>query len=976
MSDDSPFGKTVDADALGETQSYTLGSPDEQTSGPARAVERGTVVGRYVILGKVGAGGMGVVYAAHDPDLDRKVALKFMHSQLTGSRESRGEEARLMREAQAMAKLSHPNVVTVYDVGTHRDTVWIAMEFVEGGTLRTWLDDKERSWSEIWPVFQGAGRGLQAAHDAKIIHRDFKPDNVLIDASGRARVTDFGLARPTARPEPVGDDLIDSNSELHDNLTRTGAIMGTPRYMAPEQHLGESTDQRTDQFAFCLVLFQALYDQRAFHGDSLAELSRAVTEGKLEQPENRRGIAQWRHSALERGLRVDATERFDSMNALLRALDRNPAARRNNVVVGVVAIAAMAAAVAAFYPTGGANKAAQMCASGAGALAPSWNDAKRARIKTAFANSKSKTADASSQRAAAAIDDYATAWIKMHKDACEETHVLGRQSTEMLDLRMECLDERRTELAALVDVFSDSPNELAVRNSVRSVDSLTPLEGCADRQRLRAVVPRPKDSAKRAAVRAIRWRIDRVDALQKSSRHDLSDPLIPQLMKDARATGYAPVITRVLRAKASSLFFREDYAGAKDALEEAARSAGAGRQDVLAGRIWLGLVQLLGSKMQKPEVALGYVPVAEAALARGRARPIDRAHLHMAASTAFLSKGDYKKALGEAQECLKVTLEHAPNSQYNLMRAHGQLGHVLYVMSDKRAETHLLAAIKFAREGLGRYHEDLISHYTNLGRLYSNQGRWADALAQYRASVEVIETTRGPNSLSGAKANGLVANLLSKLGKFKEADAAIDRLLRGLGWPKPDRVPRKLLGAAVAIKQTVKKHPEARKLAEAALAKATLERGAKHPITGIEHGRVAGVCIEQEDWECVLKHAHAAGGILAKSLPPTHPAQSMAPFYLGSAYIAKERWEKGRVAFQRALDVISKHRVGPFRMALARHNLAHCLFKLGGRHRGMAIKHALAARADYAKAGKVGRANLKSLNDLLVEQKVATPKSK
>ncbi|MBA3546614.1 MAG: serine/threonine protein kinase, partial [Nannocystis sp.] len=226
-------------------------------------------LGRFVVLHRVGAGGMGVVYAAYDPELDRKVAVKLLHPSVGSDREDVGR-ARLLREAQAMARLSHPNVVTVFDVGTRDDQVFLAMEFVQGLPLSAWLK-APRGWREVVAVFIAAGRGLDAAHREGIVHGDFKPDNVIVDVEGRARVLDFGLAFAQDRGKPPSDPEARRSSrsgrsgvDLSTHLTRTGALTGTPPYVSPEQFLGESASARADQYAFCVSLYEGLYGDRPY----------------------------------------------------------------------------------------------------------------------------------------------------------------------------------------------------------------------------------------------------------------------------------------------------------------------------------------------------------------------------------------------------------------------------------------------------------------------------------------------------------------------------------------------------------------------------------------------------------------------------------------------------------------------------------------------------------------------------------------
>src|SRR5688572_14497323 len=249
----------------------------------------GDRVGRYLVLSSLGAGGMGVVFAAYDPQLDRKVALKLLRANLgANAKEAR---TRLKREAQAIAQLNHPNVVGVYDVGTTDDgDVYIAMEFVEGDTLTTWLKRWPRTWREILEVFHQAARGLMAAHSVGLLHRDFKPDNVLVGGDGRVRVTDFGLARSLIAhlDEESGRGVTPQMpTALNSQLTATGTVLGTPRYMPPEQLTGPDIDARADQFSFCVALHEALYGEHPLPGSTSVSMLEKGDKA-LPPPDNTR----------------------------------------------------------------------------------------------------------------------------------------------------------------------------------------------------------------------------------------------------------------------------------------------------------------------------------------------------------------------------------------------------------------------------------------------------------------------------------------------------------------------------------------------------------------------------------------------------------------------------------------------------------------------------------------------------------------
>jgi serine/threonine protein kinase len=315
------------------------------------APPRGTAIDRFLVIDALGHGGMGVVVAAYDPTLDRKVALKLVRAYGGSTDASSRARARLLREAQAMARLSHPNVITVYEVGTYGGQVFIAMELVEGGTLGAWMRERPRGAAEVIDVVGRAGRGLAAAHAVGLVHRDFKPDNVLVGRDGSVRVTDFGLVRRDGGPDDegsVGGAGAAAAAAVSQTLTRPGALMGTPLYMAPEQHRGERSDARADQFAFCVVLYEALYGQRPFVAADDEAPAAAVLAGALRPPPRGARVPARLRRAVERGLATAPESRHPSMAALLGELERARGAGRWRVAaLGAAALALAAVAVLA-----------------------------------------------------------------------------------------------------------------------------------------------------------------------------------------------------------------------------------------------------------------------------------------------------------------------------------------------------------------------------------------------------------------------------------------------------------------------------------------------------------------------------------------------------------------------------------------------------------------------------------------------------
>ena len=297
--------------------------------GESRAPGR---IGRYVPLDRVGEGGLGVVYRAYDPDLDRRVALKFVRAELL-SDEGSDQQTALMLEARAAAKLSHPNVVQIYDVGDHGGRAFFAMEYVDGTSLRRWLEGDARPWREVVEVFAAAAQGLGAAHDLGLVHRDVKPDNILIDAAGGVKVADFGLARLRASLPELG---IRTNADTH-RSTLTAGPKGTPAYIAPEVWLGEPATARSDQFSLCVALFEALFGAHPFRHHDMATLVDAV---KLGEQVDARGSAvpAWVESIVRRGLARDPAVRYPSMQALVDAFGDDPTARRRRRLLALAMV--------------------------------------------------------------------------------------------------------------------------------------------------------------------------------------------------------------------------------------------------------------------------------------------------------------------------------------------------------------------------------------------------------------------------------------------------------------------------------------------------------------------------------------------------------------------------------------------------------------------------------------------------------------
>jgi tetratricopeptide (TPR) repeat protein len=585
---------------------------------------RGAVLDRYTILGKLGSGGMAEVYAAYDAKLDRRVALKLL---LRGKGDF---EARLLREAQAMARLSHPNVVAVFDTGQFRDRMFLAMEIVVGTTLRKW--QKGRPWREVLQAHVQAGRGLAAAHAAGLVHRDYKPDNVLVSDRGAVKVTDFGLARalgdagqlsqPPVSVTPTelrmasgaGGATTGSTPPLETPMTEAGVLLGTPGYMAPEQYSGGGIDARTDQFAFSVSLFDALYGYKPFEGRGLRELSEATLLGAAREPPKGSPVPARVQRALARGMSRERAERYPSMDALLEDLTRDPARRRRIALMAAGAIGAVALS-ATISARVAASRQAQLCAGSDAEIDDAWSPPLQQRIERALLATGVPYAADTWRRTRKQIGDHLAQWRAAYVQTCEATRVHQTQSEPVMTVRMACLEQDLEQVRALGQVLAGADRRVA-SNALQAALDLPPVDRCKDIASLTAVEPEPRDPAARAEIAAIRKELaaaiaSRAAGLSSSAR-DRAEPLLIR----ARAVGYGPLVAQVLLTLARA---RSDASAPCDEMvaagTEAEHLADRARDDATRADVATALVQWTAEAGRLPE-AERWSAVADDALAR------------------------------------------------------------------------------------------------------------------------------------------------------------------------------------------------------------------------------------------------------------------------------------------------------------------------------------------------------------------------
>ena len=566
-------------------------------------------LGRYHVLGQIGAGGMGVVLAAYDPDLDRKVALKLLRSD-----GSSGSPGRLLREAHALARLSHPNVVQIHDTGSIDGQIFIAMELVQGVDLRAWLA-QARPPAEVLRVFLDAGRGLAAAHDAGFVHRDFKPENVLLGADGRVRVADFGLVRQHDEPPADPATTQPGRSALDRSLTMTGTLLGTPAFMSPEQHLGLAADASSDQFSFCVALWEALHGQRAFAGDSAETLIAAVLAGQVLPPPRSSRAPRELTQVLVRGMARTPNERWPNMHVLLAALARDSTRIRRRWLLGLVGVGLLTGAGIAL------RSESEPCGGGPDELAATWNPARRQAIADALATAPDPGLPA---LALAGLDGYADAWLMSHRDACLDHH-RGEQSSALLDARMRCLDRRRQTLATAAQLLAtgvDGPDAAQRNDAAISPDAavlvarLPAIAACDDPAVVLSEAAVPEDPAVAGEVADIESLL-----ISARVRHDAGDvsgalTVADDAVARARRTQFQPIFAEALLVQARIHFTQAAFKLARPALVEALSQAVEARRDDLAAEAMGRLLYVDGVQDGRPAEAMRLAPLARAMASR------------------------------------------------------------------------------------------------------------------------------------------------------------------------------------------------------------------------------------------------------------------------------------------------------------------------------------------------------------------------
>ena len=686
-----------------------------------------TTLGRLRLEGVLGRGGMGSIISAFDPVLDRHVAVKSLH---TGT----GDRARLLREARMLAKLSHANVVSVYDVIEDADGAYLVMERVPGGNLRTWMTGSH-GWREIVALFIQIGHGLGAAHALGIVHCDVKPDNVVV-SDGRPRLIDFGLAS-------------DATDAMRPHA-------GTRAYLAPERVAGHGSSPAADQYAF------------------FASLREVLDEAKRPA---------WLDKVILRGLAPEPEKRFPTIAEAVAALDRRSSIARLAIAPLLVALAlAVVLVVSRHAPRD------DTCTGSATLAARAWSPLGRFMLVGAFTGTGALHASEISTRVATKLDRYAGDWVERRTQSCVATHVQKTQTELHLDQSMACFDRQLVALASLTQLFA-TPDRRIVSRAEPLLGDLGDLASCTDQTQLAQAIALPTDPAHRERIHELTVRFEAARNLERRGDHHGALAATDSVLADARALGYTPLTARVLVLRGAVQATLADPKAAETTFREAATVAAQAHEDQLVAEIWARMLDLLAQQGRFDE-ALTLEAVAQASAERVADDLAISARLSNTLGGIYLAKARYKDAYQAYDKAFALQRRIGADGNPAYTPALGNLGLAKWYAGDPRgALVDLNEALTRMTAELGPDHSSLAYLHENIADIQQQLGEVADATPHYREALRIWSASLGADHPNLAYPLEQLAIVDKAQGDFASAREAAAKALtlreHGLGPDHP-----------------------------------------------------------------------------------------------------------------------------------------------------------------------------------------------
>lgn len=848
--------------------------------GEREPITPGQRIGRYTVLGLIGVGGMGQVCSAYDPKLDRRVALKLLHTQ-----GSAVERDRLRREARALARLSHPNVVTVHEVDEHDGQLLIAMEQVDGDTLKGWSQGSPRGGADrlraALELLLQAGRGLAAAHASGLVHRDFKPANVLVGRDGRVRVVDFGLAR--AMPASQDPAMLESSQDIdemlssqrsgpEEALTKTGMVAGTPAYMAPEQFGGKHADGKSDQFSFCVAAWEVLFGERPFVGGDQATVLAAIRSGRMRRPESA-GVPPVVEAALRKGLSLRPKNRHASMEVLLAQLEAATAVLAGNrapkkapvgwkVAGGTLVVLGVGVGAQRLQVTRSENA----CRAEGDAIDGVWNASTREAVRDGLTATGVGYAPTVAAKVVPWLDAQADAWRVAATDACMNATVRGKWDALQLDKAQWCLQQRRLELSALVAELGEADRDV-VQHAVEAASTLVRVDECALESSV-ATMGDPPSAELRPRAADVLAQLSRASSLERLGRYPAGLEVAQAARGDAEQLGWPP-LTAAARFVEADLFGRTgDYSNAEAVGVAAFMAAVRSGAWEVAANAAIELAYVVGHRRGRPDEGRLWAEHAAATLSRGT----DPAGLREAARlTALgaiaLGNGTY----GEAKEFLRRSLQ-------------------------------------LRESALGSDHPSVASTLANLGAVHQRLGEYRDARDLAERGVAISVAALGADHPQAAHALAGLGQAQAKMGAFEEARERLERALAireaALGPDHPEIA--RNLSSLGTLYNTLGEYDAARRALERALSISERTGGVDHSAKAGILLNLGGVHKSTGAYEQAKRYDERALAIFETTLPADHPHVATALSNLGHVQFLLGEYEGSRLAHERALAIKEK----------------------------------------------------------------------
>ena len=918
-----------------------------------------SAIGRYQIEGVLGRGGMGIVYAAYDPELERPVALKVMRPSGRDPVLRAETRARLLREARAVGGLSHPHVVEVYAFGEvdGDDAVYLAMERLDGGSLRTWFTRGPHPWKDVVAIMLEAGRGLAAAHESGIVHRDFKPANVLLGADGRARVLDFGLARSgtydelpsetsgPADPEAAPTAHIASGPELP-ALTEAGSVMGTPAYMAPEQAQGAATDARADQFSFCVALFEALYGLRPFEGTTRAARLNNARKGRIrDRPSDRRvpaSIDRW----IVRGLDPDPNRRWPALQDLLQQLERviEPPKGRMVLLLGGAALG-----LAAFvgWPR-------DPCVDVGAQIDEVWNESSRGTARGAFLATDVAHAAETWDRTAPMIDAFADAWTQAREESCRASE---SDPSRGHDSRAICLDERKAELSTLMDVFARA-DATVVGRAVESTAELGAIETCAIDD---GVLEPPVSVAPR--VHEVRRSIAGVKVLRDTGRYDQALEAGQAAIVAAEETGFGPVKAEVFYHHGRTQEALGRYRDAAWSYEQGYLVATESGHDLMAASASTSLYFVYGYRLSEAEQEARWHRHAVAASTRlGDAGASRRAELTRIEGNVALRRSDFDAARAAYSSAVEQTTALGDAEALDIAEVTGDLGLAQFELGMlDEAEANFARALEIAEGKLGPLHPRVAVYLNNSANLLQMRGEHERALEYFQRSFNIDAAIFGEDHPNVAMALNNIGTSLTLLERDEEAAAYFKRSIVAYESGEYDAIEfARPIGNLGYLHGKLGRKREGVEYIQRAIALIEAQEGPGHTELSGLWLNLGSIRLDQGRHDEALAAMQRALDVDEPVIGKDHPYVAQTLASMGGVHLEQERPDQALPLFERALAIQTQHDVDPLFRAASQFGVAQSLWP-DPRERERAAKLLTEAQRTFEGLGVRGEDRLAQL---------------